>query len=136
LEKIIKKAAQKNKKDRYQSCEDFNNDLYQILISNSKNIVKEKQKENYFLKIFKILSLFCFGFLGPFFFTETYDPIKLYVGEQYWFSSELTGRFVKYWTLLFSGSIEPYIRQGQILSFLPLLVYTFKDIIRILKNIK
>ena len=27
LEKIIKKATQKNKKDRYQSCEDFNNDL-------------------------------------------------------------------------------------------------------------
>ena len=78
-----------------------------------------------------------FGILGPFFFTEIYDPITLYVGDQFWHSSELTGRFVKHWTLLFAGSIEPYIRLGQILSFLPLLVYTSGGyIIRILKNIK
>ena len=136
LEKIIKKATQKKKKDRYQSCKDFNNDLYPILISNSKNIIKAQQEENYFYNIFIISVLFCLGFLGPFFFTEIYDPIKLKVGDQFWLSSEITGRFVKYWTLLFSGSIEPYIRQGQILSFLPLLVYTLKDIISILKRIK
>ena len=145
LEKIIKKATQKTKKDRYHSCEDFNNDLYTISISNSKNIVKEKQtestfwkitKDNYSFKFLKIFGLFCFGIFGPFFFTEIYDPITLYVGDTFWYSSELTGRFVKYWNLLFTGSIDPYILIGQILSCLPLLVYTSGGfILRILKNI-
>ena len=137
LEKIIKKATQKKKKDRYQSCEDFNNDLYPILISNSKNIVKERQEENYFFKNFIILGLFFLGFFGPFLYTEIYDPVRIYVGDYLWFSSELISRFVKYWGLLFSGAYgDDYIFKGQVLSFLPFLSYTIKDIIRILKRIK
>jgi len=62
FEEIIKKATQKNKKDRYQSCEDFNDDLNAIkkdkkIVKEDTNSLKDILKRKSYLIILSIFSI-------------------------------------------------------------------------------
>ena len=62
FEETIKKATQKNKKDRYQSCEDFNDDLNAIkkdkeIVKEDTNSLKDILKRKLYLIILVIFSI-------------------------------------------------------------------------------
>jgi hypothetical protein len=140
LEKKKKKATQKKKKDRYQSCEEFKNDIQMLFVEPVKMNQTPISKGRFHLiksgMIFIFLLLL--GIAGPFLDLEI-DNVKILYGKWhllgYWYFDDMPhilSSIFYYWTNVLRNDpsilLENLVKH--VFYFFPLLIYLFNRLFK------